>query len=42
MRVYIRVADNAGNQSAPVYWNVTPENDVQVLSGPYISKEELE
>lgn len=42
MRVYIRVSDNAGNQSAPVFWNVTPKNNVLVLDGPYINKEDLE
>ena len=42
MRVYIRVCDNAGNRSAPVFWNLIPKNNVFVLDGPYINKEELE
>ena len=42
MRVYIRVSDNAGNQSPPVFWNVTPKNDMLYLDGPYMNAEELE
>lgn len=42
MRIYIRASDNAGNQSAPVFWNVTTRDGSHVLDGPYINKEDLE
>lgn len=41
-RIYIQVSDFAGNMSTPVFWNVTPKKDIQVLDGPYLYKEELE
>ena len=42
VRLYIRISDNAGNQSAPVFWKVTPKNNLQILDGPYINAEALE
>lgn len=41
-RIYIQVSDYAGNMSTPVFWNVTPRKDIQVLDGPYLYKEDLE
>jgi len=42
MRIFIRASDNAGNQSAPLFWNLSPKNDAVYIDGPYINKEELE
>ena len=41
-RIYIQVSDHAGNLSTPVFWNVTPKKNIQVLDGPYLYKEDLE
>ncbi|MBQ3714564.1 MAG: hypothetical protein II892_03135 [Fibrobacter sp.] len=42
MRIYIRAADNAGNQSAPLFWNLNPKSDAIYIEGPFINKEDLE
>lgn len=41
-RIYIQITDNAGNTSAPVYWEAKARSDTFFISGPYIHKEELE